>query len=309
MKSLIKKILLIDKMRKHFLDLHNNINDYYRWIFLGNNELHKILEYNGKVNKYEKILELKKMKPKIKINKKYTIKSKSKNIIEIKFEYFSIYISTELFDKMRKINNTEKYLVKLFLSYEIVEDTRHSLETHRNFQGSLPTELFNYLNNIGIEYELFASPFFPHLKYFCSAFKIDMKFGSLGNFFNLTNKDIPDVFNAQAAPPNGEIFLEKFINKLLELIDNKKYFLILFLPAWDLDIYNKINGLGKKYVIDKNIQIYQTNSVLHSSKYIKIPTKAYIFILTNYKDNIDDIYKNIIKIYNGISMAQEIIKL
>lgn len=285
------KYLYLQKLKQHYLKIDNNPTNFNRWILSNDDELKNILKYKNKENSIRELIELKK-----RLNKIYEkdVNYKKTKIIIITINSLKIKINEDIYNKLYKKNDNEMDIIRLLLKYEIFEN----IGSNRNMQGSLPDKMFDYLKEIGIEYELFASPFYNHLEKYCSAFTIDRKFGAISSFFDFIPTS--QKFYAQAAPPNGESFLEKVIDKLLEIINNKiikEYLVILFAPDWvDYKPYKKLLSYDV-YIIPKNIQVYETKHIYNPSSLIRIPNSSRVYILTNTKINTKQIYDRILEIY------------
>lgn len=299
----------LQKLKEKFLSYYNNPTNFNRWLLANDEELKKILTYAHKEQYYTELIKFRdelKSQPQQQLNYKiHHLNSKKYNYLTICLNKVKIRINKDIYAKLYNRNKNDKEVACILLEYEIFEEP----DSIRNMQGSLPDSIFDYLISIGIEYELFASPFFNHMTKFCSAFEIDKKFGSSGSFFDL--KITGNKFFAQGAPPNGEEFLELVLNKIMEIIDipNLDFLIILFLPDWhDYQPYNtlmnfikKKNYMCKWVAVPKNTQIYETKHIYKKMEYITIPNSARIYILTNQKNiNSDIIFNNIINQYKLI---------
>merc|ERR1712137_397280 len=114
-------------------------------------------------------------------------------------------------------------------------DTTETGLLRGNMHAAAPETVFGWLKReLGVQFELFASPlncFFPH---FCSAFPdVDFPFGSFGSFFDM---DLSHGGSYEVGPPYTEevMFLtaERLLNWLKECVVFPLSF-VVFLPDWE----------------------------------------------------------------------------
>lgn len=204
-------------------------------------------------------------------------------------------------DKLYNGSSEIKYLriFRLIVRYE-------NMEFERNNQGASPKKIFEILEKSGCEMELFAAPQYSYFNKFCSAYyDTDKYFGSRGSFMNFFPKN--GIY--QGAPINSNYFLNSILKHIVDILrDADNICFILFLPDWDdleyLNIIDKINGC-KKYIIPKNVQIYESKNIDKKSIITIVPNSSRIyFIQKNMNIDHKKIYDEIIELYTAIVYAK-----
>lgn len=287
---------------------HDALYDIFESAFKKNNKQVNIREIISKLLSRAKNItdEIRKHKIKIKFAKLtyddniFVFTYNDNNKWEIKIDQLiikhlnSIYIGT---DKIKYLR-----IFRLLVRYE-------NIEFERNNQGASPREIFKLLEENGCEMEMFAAPQYSYFKKCCSAYyDTDRHFGSKGSFMNFFPKN--GIY--QGAPINSNYFLNSILKHIIDILKNaNKICFILFLPDWDdLEYLNIIDKLGNnnkcnnectrciKYIVPKNIQIYESKNTDGNNKITIVPNSSRIyFIQKNMNINHKKIYDDIINIY------------
>ena len=252
---------------------------------------------NKLLNKAKEITnEIKNYKIKIKSSKLtyndnlFVFEYNDDNKWKIKTDPLIIKHLNDLYNGSQKIKFLR--IFRLIVRYE-------NVEFERNNQGASPREIFELLKINGCQMELFAAPQYSFFKNFCSAYyDTDKHFGSKGTFMNFYPKN--GIY--QGAPINSNFFLNSTLKHVIDVLKQAEQIcFILFLPDWDdleyLNIIDKIDGCYK-YVVPKNIQIYESKKIDGKSHISIVPNSSRIyFIQKNMNLDHKQIFDDIINIY------------
>ncbi len=143
--------------------------------------------------------------------------------------------------------------------------------------------------------ELFGSPLNTHNDLYCSPFKIESAFGSLGSFFEYT-------FHADGLylcnPPFSEDVIKQMALRLVQILDETEHSVVVVVtvPVWDQESQKKISGAAdvgldfEGYRILHNSTHRRCERILDQSKYPyynyftdqRVPaTYSHVLVLSN----------------------------
>jgi hypothetical protein len=178
---------------------------------------------------------------------------------------------------------------KIITNLAIMLITYDSITCNASSQWAIPIEVYKLFYKLGARIEGFASPInsrfydqtlFPDAS-FCSLFKIDKQFGSIGNFFSLKAKQLSEKVFVLNPPfiPNIMINTAKFV-----IEKNIKAFIIL--PNWeDFDAIEMLKKVYNNYIIlQKGYHVYENAD---TKKMIKATFDTIVFFANVDISNID----------------------
>lgn len=156
-------------------------------------------------------------------------------------------------------------------------------------QWSVPQSIYNYLMiNYKVDVEAFASPLNSQIRElggnFCSLFlDTDAKYGSIGNFFDLSLIGRKAIVN----PPFVESVLEKVADKIIgDKALSKSSLLFIIIPEWkDAPFYKKLKN-ASTYLFDFPLVKGNYHYVDYENKVIIANFNSHVYILggETYKD-------------------------
>lgn len=167
--------------------------------------------------------------------------------VNVKYKKFLTFVHLE--KKKRLLRNNENYeeLTQLLIQHHCIN------LGHQNWM--IPLGAYKKLQSrYSVDIEGFATPIHSQLaklgREYCSIFDIDKKFGSLGSFFDLKQKDDMRIV---VNPPFIESIIDKTEKKIVEFISGKKCLFIVLLPTWtDMkSIQNLISLATKRQNLEK----------------------------------------------------------
>lgn len=149
-------------------------------------------------------------------------------------------------------------------------------------QWSVPKSIYEYLmTNYKVDVEAFASPLNSQIRElggnFCSLFlDTDAKYGSIGNFFDLSLRGRKAIIN----PPFVESLLEKVADKIInDKALSKSSLLFIIIPEWkDASFYKKFKN-ANKYLFDFSLIKGNYHYVDYENKIIKANFNSHVYIL------------------------------
>jgi hypothetical protein len=184
---------------------------------------------------------------------------------DIKYESYDLTLITkwqlERLNELYIGNDKDSDIAKLVNLYDFIGMNSIHLSTPPIFKGI----------------EMFGSPLNTNNKEFCSPFKIEEKFGSLGSIWNYKfHKDGIYLCN----PPYDDILIEKLAYKLIKDLDETEFkvAILIVIPVWDSKTQKEL-GI-KDYGLD-----FAGYEIIISNKYFKKD-----IILDQYKYKFWDYY-------------------
>lgn len=147
---------------------------------------------------------------------------------------------------------------------------------------SIPPEIYSYL---GINFELFGTPFNTTRYQYCSPFPdYEKYFGSVGSFFDWKFKD-HCIYGAN--PPFSANLIEKMSIKFLDILEtNSDIQIYLTVPQWEID-FKGLDIIKKtkycKYIKSLNCNRYPYYDYFRE-KYVPA-INTYIILLSNNNNN------------------------
>ena len=238
--------------------------------------------------------------------------SQKRNNDEVLFYKFNIEVPFVIKDK-RQLNVIDNILIPKYI-YQKLENIyngpKNKIDTYvwaivyryqllgsnNNQLGVLPDILKKMNNDLGLNFECFASAINFTFHNYCSVyFDLEKYFGSKGNFFDMKALEGTYSFN----PPYQKNVMDSGINRLLYLLDNaksnnKNLTFIITIPIWD-KIGKKIMKFThpeKKTVPDIDYEEFDSIEKILNSKYFKlklmIPKNKFTYLDHNFH-----LYKNV----------------
>lgn len=206
------------------------------------------------------------------------------NII-LKFGEFEQIINNQIYHKMhkdlRKTDLTEIEKNNLIFCIFIRYDFTKMLT---NIQLAVPRHIYKYyMEKKGALVELFGSAMNHTMPYFCSLFyDLEKYFGSVGNHFNINIYYGTYLLN----PPFVEAVMDKSIERIMDMMDNNKFTVYIFIPVWDIDGRNYINKVCKlkvKITLDWELIKKLDNFKFTKKKKIYCKESFYYFDYVNFR--------------------------
>jgi len=191
---------------------------------------------------------------------KFTPSNKNMNVdifynydnIILKLEEFKQVINKKIYNKMKTdLNNTNlsepeknNLIFCIFIRYEFTKMLT-------NIQLAVPEKVYKYyMNKKNARVELFGSAMNHTLPYFCSLFyDLEKYFGSIGNHFNINIYYGTYLLN----PPFVESIMDYSIRRIMNMMNDNKFTVYIFIPVWDIDGREYINKVCKMKVVANNL--------------------------------------------------------
>jgi hypothetical protein len=179
---------------------------------------------------------------------------------------------------------------------------RYNALIGRGQQWAVPLKQYQHLKlKYHINYEGFASPLnYACENKYCSLYKEDRLFGSIGNFFDICLYDADAERNWMINPPFIEVILDKTANKILKEVtyaeENKiQLRIICIFPTWeDMQAYDRLNNsprLRHKEILKKKKHYYESGG---RRQVLNAETTLFVFDTHSIMDG-EIYYKNIAK--------------
>ncbi|KAL4506042.1 hypothetical protein ABPG72_013803 [Tetrahymena utriculariae] len=249
-------------------------------IIIYKQKLNNIGEYSYNINDYNVLLKRYNNRQSFQYDNDKTAQVEANQLFSQQQQNKDFTISNQ---SSQKINYTHKDTImnqKIFLTlfwYDYIG-------IQNGQQWSLNSEVFDLLKqHLGINTEVFASPFNSNLENYFSLFESDKYFGSLGNF-NKNYLNIQQSF--QANPPFIDNLFTLFASQIMQILElntqnNREVGCVIVFPWQDNQGYYQLQN--SDYFIDeiellKNAHYYTDQSSCSS---IKSKFNTYILILGN----------------------------
>ena len=169
-------------------------------------------------------------------------------------------------------------------------------------QWALPLEIHRYMvERYKVTVEGFASPINSQILYinknlnYCSVFKDDAPYGSLGSFF-----DQDFTGNIYANPPYINDIMYKMALKIIDSCSTRPVRFFITVPEWmDAEYYQLLNTSIYK-VFDHGFKKGQHYYVDTNAGFQRIPAYfgTHLFVLSTIEDNYDDLINFMNQVYN-----------
>ena len=203
------------------------------------------------------------------------------HIITIKDLDVVIKITTVKYQKIKSQYVGPK---ELFIFYLFEHSFNYYLLDGKSLQWSMPGEVFNYLNTVGLSGELFASPSNSYHSNFFSLFYVDSFFGSKGNFFSpLTAQRLLAGGLYEINPPFVEqIFASSchVICSAMEKCENVSLGFVYIMPLWsDHQTYDLL--ISSPFFIDRLLLEKFQHFYQSGNKYISASFDTVLIIVGN----------------------------